>query len=84
MGYRVAVVGADPYALRLRMIFLFKPHHANLKIPFSDLTATPRKLMLMNMVELAPARTPGVKILIAKSRADWIFAQSSGALKQAA
>lgn len=77
----VVTIGADAAALRLSVFLLFRPFHAPLKIPFADLTARRKKVLVFESVELTAARAPNVKIVLAKDRADWIEAASAGALR---
>jgi hypothetical protein len=77
----IATIGADASALRLSLPLFFRLHHPALKIPFSDIAATTRSVLGFQRIELTASRAPGVKIVIGKTRADWIAAASHGAFR---
>ena len=75
----VVTVGADAAALRLSMFLFFRPFHPPLKIPFADITAEAKKMLVFEAVQLRAARVPQVRISMPKDRATWVAAASSGA-----
>ncbi len=74
----VAEIGVDGQYLRLSMFLLFRPGHPPLKIPFSDLSAHERKLLLGSDVLMRTAREPSIGIVISRALAEWIAASSGG------
>lgn len=77
----VVTIGADAAALRLSVFVLFRPFHPPLKIPFADISVKARKILVFETAELRAARAPQVGIGMARNRAEWIAAASSGALR---
>ena len=81
-SYNNAVtIGADSLALRLSAMIFFRPFHPPLKIPFSDLVAAPRRVFLLDGVELSASRAPAVKIVVNRQQAAWIAERAAGALR---
>lgn len=70
--------GVDQRALRLSMLFLFRPFHPPLSIPLSDLSAERRKALIFETVRLQSSKAPEIGITIAASQARWIEENSGG------
>lgn len=71
-------LGADARGLHLSLLLPFRPFHPPLVIPWSDLLAAPRQVLLWARVELTAARAPEVKIVIPGPTAAWLAEQSGG------
>lgn len=78
----VLVFGADVRGLRLSVLFLFRPFHPALAIPWSDIETDSRKAFLGERVEIRARRAPNVKIVISPSLAKRL-AEASGGLFRA-
>lgn len=74
-------IGADASTLRLSVFLLFRPFHPPLKIPFADLSAKRKKLLVFETVELTAAKAPPVRISITANRAVSIAAASGGTFR---
>lgn len=81
-SYNNAVtIGADSMSLRLSVMLFFRPFHEPLKIPFSDLVATRRRVLLLDGFELSSTRVDGPKIVVSRKQAEWIAVNAAGALR---
>jgi hypothetical protein len=76
--------GVSSYALRLSLLFPFRPFHPPLAIPLADLSAERGKTLLFNAVILRTQRAPEIRITISEALGRWIEESSNGLWKMPA
>lgn len=74
-------LGADLRGIHLWMLFLFRPYHPALSIPWSEIAATPKRFLLVEGVEFSFSRAPGVRLAMPRKLADWAAANSAGGFR---
>lgn len=77
----VVNVGADIQGLHLSAILPFRPYHPELVIPWSDVAAAERKILVFEAVVFSFARTPGVRLILRRPLAEWAATNSAGGLR---
>lgn len=80
-GYNNCVtVGANPEGLYLAVLFLFRPAHAPLFVPWRDVSMKGKKVFFRRVAELRFSRCPSIPVRMNLRLLDRVAGQSEGAL----
>jgi len=71
---------ADLQAVHVSVFLLMRPGHKPFSVPWEDIRATPRHLLLMERVALTFAKAPNVTMLISPKLAERLAQASMGRL----
>lgn len=69
-------VGAARQGLYFSVLFLFRPGHPPILVPWSDVTATPGKFLFSRYVDFRFRRVPEARVRLAQRLADRIAAEA--------
>jgi len=72
---------AGPAGLYIAVLFPFRPGHRPLFVPWSDVSASPRRGWLFRYIDLRFARQPGVTLQIRRGLAEHLLAAGGHAVR---
>lgn len=75
------MIGSDPAGLYLEVLFLFRPGHPALFIPWSDVTVRDDRKSIRGGVALGFSRVPEVPLVLAGKLVEQLADASSGAFR---
>ena len=75
----VLTVGGDMRGVYFNILFLFRPGHARIFIPYEDLRGEEKRFLFFSYAKLQALKSPEVTIILGKGLVVWLEQQSGGA-----